>query len=282
MFVDMKIAAVHTCSVPGDVKFNMQQTQKMLKHLSDKQVDFILFPELNISGYTNQIKQLRNVVNQSPYILQQLKEMSLANSASFAVGLPCEMGGDYFIAHYLFERGEIAGIHRKTHLGPTEQHLFTAANIIETFKTGNMNVGIQLCFESHFPELSYVQACKGANILAVAFASPRESSEVKMERLKRFLCARAYDNGCYLLACNLSGETSKGAQLPGLSMIIDPKGNVVADSFASDSGYCIADIDKGEIERIHKSRMGWFNKYKRTEIFQNYYNKSGPFTDVMD
>lgn len=267
----MKIAAAYNDSLAGDVKYNLEKTSKIVKHLSDEMVNFILFPELNISGYINDEKQLQNCINKTQYILEQLRELSLKNSAAFAVGLPTFEAGNYFISQYLFQGGNIQGIHHKTHLGPTEQPLYTSANSIDTFQTGNINIGLQLCFESHFPEISYVQASKGANVLAVAFASPRETSKQKMERFKRFLCARAYDNGCYLLACNLSGETSKGTQLNGLSMIIDPKGNVLTESIVSKTGYCIADVDEKKIESIHKSRMGWFNKYKRIEILKQYY-----------
>jgi predicted amidohydrolase len=134
-----------------------------------------------------------------------------------------------------------------------------------------LTIGMQLCFETHFPEISYAQAKQGANLLAVGFASPKETDAEKLERFKRYLCARAYDNACYVLACNLSGTTSSGAKLSGLAMIIDPKGKVLAEETRIGNGYCIANVDNEALEHIYQSKMAWFNRFKRNDILRQFY-----------
>lgn len=270
----MKIAAAYIHSVPGNIEHNIAETVQLINKLEQEGVEFILFPELNISGYINTPKLLSEVCAKKQSVLNRLKTISVKKAVTFAIGFPENENSYYYISQYLFYRGKIGGIHRKTHLGPTEQQLFTAGDTLHIHKAKNLSLGLQLCFETHFPEISYAQARQGASILCMAFASPRESSEIKLERFKRFLCARAYDNSCYVVACNLAGITSGGKRLSGLSLIIDPKGNILSESVHPGSGYCIAEFDQGTIEHIHQSKMAWFNRFKRHELFSQYYDKS--------
>ena len=87
-------------------------------------------------------------------LLNTSKEVACA----FAVGFPEKGNSNFYISHYLINNGEIIGIHRKTHLGPTEKEVFKAGDEINVFAVGELNIGIQLCYETHFPELSYAQA----------------------------------------------------------------------------------------------------------------------------
>ncbi len=267
----MKIAAAYHNTEPGKVSANLQETLKMLSCLEKEQVCFALFPEMNLSGYVTSVQEIRELLRYKTEVFGELQQFSKSAKIAFAVGFPEEENEKYYITHFIFKRGEIVGKHRKTHLGPTEKLVFTEGEQIPVFKLGELTIGMQLCFETHFPEISYAQARQGANLLAFGFASPKENAGEKLERFKRYLCARAYDNACYALVCNQSGTTSGGAVLPGLAMIIDPKGKVLAEETKAESGYCIADFDSEAITRIHQSKMAWFNHFKRNEILREFY-----------
>lgn len=267
----MKIAAAYINSEPGNVFTNLQETMKILASLEEEQVGFVLFPELNLSGYITSEKEIRNILKQKEKTFRQLQEFSQNSYMAFAIGFPQEKNEKHYIAHFIFEKGKITGIHRKTHLGPAEKGVFSEGNNLPVFKMNELAIGMQLCFETHFPEISYAQAKQGANLLAMGFASPNETSIEKLERFKRFLCTRAYDNSCYVLACNLAGVTSHGATLPGLSIIIDPKGNVLAEETKTGNGYCIANFETKILDRIYQSKMAWFNCFKRNDILRQFY-----------
>ena len=266
-----KIAAAYIESRPGDVFFNLRGILNILQKMKDKEVDFVLLPELCLSGYISSEDEINAVLNDKEKAFEHLKEFSKKNKPAFAFGFPEKIKESIYISHYLIVKGEIVGIHRKTHLGCTEKEIYDEENMLKVFNIDKLTVGMQLCFETHFPELSAIQAKMGANVLAMAFASPKEAENTKLERFKRFLCARAYDNSCYLLACNLAGETSKGANLPGLAMIIDPKGNVIAEEVKSSAGYCLAEFDTNALQHIYQSKMAHFNEFKRYEILKDFY-----------
>lgn len=267
----MKLAAVSSKSQIGNVQQNLSTTKKWIEKLNQQGADFILFPELNLSGYTNYSAILNEVVKQKEVVFQELVIVSHQSKSAFAVGFPELEDGKYYISHFLFHQGKHIGTHRKTHLGPTEKETFTEGNEIEVFEVANLKIGMQLCFETHFPEISYAQAKQGANVLALAFASPREDAETKLERFKRFLPARAYDNACFVVACNLQQELEYSANFPGLSLIINPKGIVLQESISEDIDYKLSEVDVDQAEQVKQSRMGYFNKSKRENIFREFY-----------
>jgi N-carbamoylputrescine amidase len=267
----MKIAAAYHHTEPGNISLNLRKTLDLLSQLEHERTDFVLFPELNLSGYLTSEKEIKEILKRKEEVFSPLKEFSRHSKTAFACGFPEERGGNFYITHFIFEKGEITGIHRKTHLGPNEKDVFCEGDKLPVFKVNKLTIGMQLCFETHFPEISYAQARQGANLLSLGFASPNESSTEKKERFKRFLCARAYDNACYVLACNLSGLTSRGAMLPGVALIIDPKGKVLAEETKHGNGYCIASYEKKRIDQIYQSKMAWFNRFKRNDILRQFY-----------
>lgn len=262
----MRVAAVPFHSKLGAMEDNLQRTIARLEQLAEKGVEFVLFPEMNLSGYTKDIELINRLQHNKTKLLQVLCSISEKLNMGFAVGFPERVEESIFIAHFVFFKGELVGVHRKTHLGPTEKEVFSEGSHIEVFDLEGLKVGIQLCFETHFPEIAYAQAQQGAHLLAMAFASPRESSEEKLERIQRFLPARAYDNACNVITCNISQEGN--LVFPPLAMSIDAKGKVLQTSTEE---YIIEDFDINEIDKIKNSRMGLFNQSKRTAVFKKYY-----------
>ncbi len=269
----MKVAAVHSYTIYNQVEKNIEELGRLLYQLESQKVNFAFFPELNITGYVKGANVLRQITSNCKRIFQEIARLSERYNLSFAVGIPELSNTNYYISHYLFSKGVILGKHRKTHLGPSEQNIYSSGNQVNVFSMGQLNIGIQLCFETHIPEIAYAQAKRGANVLCMAYASPKENGSEKMERLIRFLSARAYDNACYVLACNMAAIGHTETYFPGLSMIIDPKGKVICRSNGDHSGYCTAQIDLGLTDKIKNSRMAWFNNFKRDDFLKTIYNK---------
>ena len=66
------------------------------------------------------------------------------------------------------------------------------------FHEGDLTFGLELCYESHFPEISTVLCLKGAEILFMPHASPRGEPDEKMKSWLRHLPSRAFDNGVFV------------------------------------------------------------------------------------
>ncbi len=267
----MKIAAAYTSSHINDIAYNIKATQEMVLTLAQQSVDFVLFPELNISGYIKSSENLQQFYAQQSQVIAELKTFSQQTNCAFSVGYPQLIDGKNYIAQSIFYRGDIINTHYKTHLGPTEQATYHSGNELKIVNLGNQKIGTQICFESHFPELAFAQTQQGATILAIPFASPHETAQEKIERFQKYLCARAYDNSVYVISCNLTGYNENNNPLSGLGLIIDPKGNTIATATSPDSGYCIAEIDEQLQEHIYNSKMAHFNQHRRVDLMKKIY-----------
>jgi N-carbamoylputrescine amidase len=113
-----------------------------------------------------------------------------------------------------------------------------------------------------------VLALKGAEILFVPHASPRESTAEKKERWLRYLPARAYDNSVFLVACNLLGETESGLAFSGSALILDPRGERLAESQNGGEGVILAELKSDTLRRVKENTKGFFLGRRRLEIYK--------------
>ena len=78
-----------------------------------------------------------------------------------------------FISQIIAGPKGLEGIYRKTHLSPPEKENYQEGGDIDVFSIDNITIGVQLCYEAHFTEISTLMALKGAEIIFSPHASPR-------------------------------------------------------------------------------------------------------------
>ena len=262
----LKLAAVHSYSLPLNIEANWTEMCRLLNRLEDQAVNFALFPELSLSGYINSLEMLKNYLPHHPSILDRLTKLSETIKLGFAIGLPMPLNKSWGIAQLIFYKGKLLHTHFKSHLSVHEKLTFEQANSIDNFDFMGHKIGIQLCLESHFPELSIIQQKKGAEILCFAYASPREDPQEKFNRLSPLLKTRAYDNACFVMACNLTGQTPSHKPYAGLALITSPRGQILSQSLAMESGFCTAQINFESIKTIKNSQMSNFTAYRNLNL----------------
>jgi N-carbamoylputrescine amidase len=111
-------------------------------------------------------------------------------------------------------------------------------------------------------------ALKGAEIIFIPHASPRESGEEKRERWLRYLSARAYDNSVFLIACNPCGRTENGFTFPGAAIILNPKGEVLASNKKDEDEVVYALLQKETLQRVRENPHGFFLNKRRPELYK--------------
>ena len=197
--------------------------------------------------------------------------MAQKNEVLILAGL-AEKGkeGGFFISHFAAGADGILGVYRKIHLGTPEEGIYLSGKECPVFRYRGLPFGIELCFDGHFPELSTALALKGAEVIFIPHASPRETREEKQERWLRYLCARAYDNSVFLVACNPVGETENGLSFPGAAVVLDPKGEILAANPGDEEGIILADLRKETILRVRGNPHGFFLKKRRPELYRGW------------
>lgn len=107
-------------------------------------------------------------------------------------------------------------------------------------------LGLSICYDLRFGELYGALASAGARVLCVPAAFTLATTR---DHWMILLKARAIETQCFVVAANQVGEHPGGMQSGGSSAILGPWGDVLA-SVADGEGFCIADLDFAEQDRI--------------------------------
>jgi predicted amidohydrolase len=163
------------------------------------------------------------------------------------------------------EGGKIQSVYRKIHLydalGFKESKKLLAGNIIEKpTRTSVGNLGLQICYDMRFPEISRILTVNGANILVSP--SAWVAGFMKQEHWEIMLKSRAIENGVYVIAPNQLGNIYCGH-----SMVIEPFGATLIDMGITE-GMEILDIDNSRIDTVRRTLP--LLKNRRTDVYKNY------------
>jgi predicted amidohydrolase len=93
------------------------------------------------------------------------------------------------------------------------------------YETPIGRIGMQICYDWRFPEITRILALQGAEIIAHPTNSPVASRELA-EFMTR---ARAAENAVFLLTANRCGREG-GTEFFGWSQIVDPLGRRLAEA----------------------------------------------------
>ncbi|HET6920453.1 MAG TPA: carbon-nitrogen hydrolase family protein [Jiangellaceae bacterium] len=123
--------------------------------------------------------------------------------------------------------GDVLGGYHKTHPFCTEVRSrggwVTAGDDVCVVSTELGRIGLMVCFDGDFPELSRIMALKGAEVLARPSALLRSADIWELTNR-----ARAYDNHVYVVGANAVGIDPGGLLYFGNSMIVTPTAEVLA------------------------------------------------------
>jgi len=266
---DLTVAAVAMRSGFGRIESNLDKMENFVRMAARQGAEVVCFPEMNISGYALR-EDIRKFAEPVPGpAASRVQRMADEHDIIIVAGL-AERTEDERIAitQIVASPGGGLGAYRKLHLSEGEQNLFRAGSEIPVFNAGETAFGVQLCYDAHFPELSAMLALEGAEVLFVPHASPaRESAGEKRDRWLRYLAARAYDNSVFLVACNQVGDGDAGIRFPGVILIFDPRGQVIAETSGPEENMLVAELKADLLEKTRDTRMGFFLAYRRPELY---------------
>jgi len=265
---DIRIAAVIFNSAVGQVEHNLAKMLPWIKKAKKEGADLICFPELNITGYSTK-PEIQGCAESIPGpASERLIQMANDNQIVILAGMAEKDANDrIFASHLVVTPDKISGIYRKIHIAPPERCIFSPGNSVSLFKIDGVKLGIQLCYDAHFPELSTRMAVDGADIIFMPHASPRGTPPEKLTSWLRHLTARAFDNSVFIVACNQNGDNQNGLQFPGVAVVIDPSGKIIKKNAAKEDGIIIANLAAGSLDAVRSHRMRYFLPNRRPEVY---------------
>jgi predicted amidohydrolase len=216
-------------------------------------IDLVVLPELWHVGYFDFDRYTEGAEPLDGRTVSALRGAAVELSAYVHAGSIVERAGnDLFNTSVLISPdGAIAHTYRKLHLfgyRSRETELLTPGTDISTIDTGLGRIGMTTCYDLRFPEL--YRALEGPELFLVTSAWPVD----RLEHWRLLTRSRALENLSFLIACNAAG-VDNGVTLGGHSVVVDPWGDVVAESGSGDD-ILRATIDLASVGKL-RAEFPW-------------------------
>jgi predicted amidohydrolase len=297
---NMTVASVQFESAPGDKLANLGKIRAFAEKAAHRNVELIVFPECCITGYwflrhlsRDELGALAEPVFEGPSS-QCLAAMAREFQMTIGAGL-IEAGDDgkLYNTYVVAMPDGTARRHRKIHAF-VSQHL-TCGSEFTVFGTPHgCRAGVLICYDCNLIENVRITALQGAEILIAphqtggcrttnphimgtidrAHWDNRHVDAEAIERefrgdkgrgwLMRWLPSRAHDNGMFLIFSNGVGVDDDEIRT-GNSMILDPYGRILAETWKADDDIVVAELDGSLLER---STGGMWIRARRPDLYE--------------
>lgn len=268
----IKIAAIQMSTV-ADKMENVRTVKTYLEKIKDENPDFVILPEMFCCPYQTENFPIYAEKEGGP-VWQQLSGYAKQYGIYLIGGSMPEKDaeGNVYNTSYIFDReGKQIGKHRKVHLfdidvkgGQTfkESDTLTAGDSDTVFDTEFGKMGVMLCFDIRFPELSRMMVNDGARIVFVPAAFNMTTGPAHWELSFR---TRALDNQIYMVGCAPARDVSAGYISWGHSIVTDPWGRVTG-MLDENEGILLAELDMDYEEQVREELP--LLKSRRKDIYQ--------------
>ncbi|MGI8433853.1 MAG: carbon-nitrogen hydrolase family protein [Nocardioidaceae bacterium] len=195
--------------------------------------DLIVLPEACTTGFSpgTGADELWDVIDGIPGSQNQpLHEVARRHGVHLVYGVyerGAQRGVVYNSAVLVGPDGTTLGVYHKTHPFCTELvssgGWVTPGDDVCVVDTELGRIGLIICFDGDYPELSRITALQGATVIARPSALLRSADIWELTNR-----ARAYDNHVFVIGSNATGIDPAGSIYFGNSMIVTPVAEVVA------------------------------------------------------
>lgn len=248
------VAGAQFAVVPNEIPTNLYRCIYFLRRaVEDTGAKLLVFPESITTGF-NPAMPMRDFYEMLPATATMLTPVQrICRELKIHCVLPTYERGPkpgvvYNSAFLIDSRGRNLGAYRKTHLFPTERTenkgWTTPGDRYPVFPTEIGPIGIHICYDGDFPEISRILAVKGAKILCRPSALLRN-----FEIWEATNKMRAYENHVHHIAVNAIGSDAAHTTYFGHSMIVSPIAQTLALARAVDD-LIYAELDPDPFHRV--------------------------------
>ncbi|MDR1721802.1 MAG: carbon-nitrogen hydrolase family protein [Methanobrevibacter sp.] len=267
--------------VVDNKEVNIKKAIEMINRAKANKADIAILPEMFNCPYENEkFVEYGESYENSP-TLKEIAQTAEENNIHVLAGsipeIETTQNGKKKIynSSFLFDdKGELITRHRKLHLFDIdienkisfkESETISAGDKITIAKTKFGKIGIAICYDIRFPELSRAMTLKGAKILIIPGAFNLTTGPAHWELLFR---ARALDNQLFTIGTSPALNKNSSYHAYGHSIICNPFGEVIVQG-TYDEELLIAEIDLNEINKVKEELP--LLKHRRTDLYQLKY-----------
>lgn len=193
----------------------MQQAEFFVDAVSAYRSDFALFPEFFNAplmadfNHLTEAEAIRSLAGFTEDIVNRFSELAISYNINIITGsMPEIVDNNLYNVGYLCKRDGGKERFEKIHVTPDESRVWglQGGHSIKTFNTDCGKIGILICYDVEFPELSRILADEGMNILFVPFLTDTQNG---YSRVRNCAQARAIENECYVAIAGSVGNLPK-------------------------------------------------------------------------
>ena len=250
---------------------NLKTILKYISQAAKRRAELVAFPEFMMfyttsSQTSSQLAKLAETINGD--FVQSIAKTAKENSIQ-VVGTFYETSKKknrvYDTAFLINKKGKIESKYRKIHLYDAlgfreSDKMASGSKIKKPNKTSIGKVGMLICYDLRFPEMSRSLTLAGSEVLIAPSAWVK--GKMKEEHWLTINKTRAIENGCYVIAPDQVGNIYCGR-----SIVVDPFGKILLD-MKKRQGLSIVDISLDKVKQTRKVLP--LLKNRRKEVYSKF------------
>jgi predicted amidohydrolase len=238
----MRIAAAQLDPHLGEIANNLKACAKVVAEAAANGVELVVLPECSLSGYMFGDRSAASA-SAEPVPGPATEELVAACRTcgiNCVVGLLEREGEDLYNTAVVLGPDGVVGRYRKSHLPilGVDRFVRSGNEPPPVFELAGARVGIEICYELRFPEVTRLLALAGAEVVLNPTNWPRNAAPLA----DFFIRTRAAENRVWIVAASRVGR-EEGATFIGRSQVVDPAGRRTAELDDSSEGLLVAGID---------------------------------------
>ncbi|MCB0479952.1 MAG: bifunctional GNAT family N-acetyltransferase/carbon-nitrogen hydrolase family protein [Flavobacteriales bacterium] len=260
----------------------LQQAEFFIDAVSGYRSDFALFPEffnaplMADNNHLSEADAIRELSKHTDAIVAKFSELAISYNINIISGSMPEMKDNVLRnVGYLCKRDGTVESFTKLHVTPDEERVWglQGGSEIKVFDTDCGKIGILICYDVEFPELSRLLANDGMDILFVPFLTDTQNG---YSRVRNCAQARAIENECYVAIAGSVGNLPKVHNMDiqyAQSMVFTPcdfafpANGIKAEATPNNEMILICDVDIDLLRHLHQFGSVRNLKDRRLDIY---------------
>jgi predicted amidohydrolase len=225
----------------GERERNLEACLQRLEESVATGAQLLVLPECAIPGYMfDSLEEGLSYAEEVPGPTTEAFERACERLDAYVICGMLQRDGDLLRNAAVFVGPEgLIGTYWKTHLPFLGVDRFvTPGDELTVYDTPLGRIGVEICYDLRFPEVTRTLALKGADVVAHPTNFPM-AAKIQTELIT---VARAAENRVYLLTANRVGKERWG-EFCGWSQIVDPYGKRLAEAGETEEALLVADVD---------------------------------------
>ncbi len=259
-----------------------QQVEYFIDAVSGYKCDFALFPEFfnaPLMAEWNELSEpeaIRQLAIYTDDIRERFTQLAISYNINIITGsMPLLENGNLYNVGFVCQRNGVWDKYEKIHITPDEVKCWgmLGGNKIRTFDTDCGKIGVCICYDIEFPELSRIMSAQGIKILFVPFLTDTQNG---YSRVRNCAQARAIENECYVAIAGSVGNLPKVHNMDiqfAQAVVFTPcdfafpVNGIKSEATPNTEMILVVDVDLNLLKELHEHGSVKNLKDRRTDLY---------------